>query len=269
MKMLYSAFRFSLAIPLIAGFAEANTYTYVPIPVAGNNIQTGLISTFPTGVFNANNALATPFNIAGNGNTNCGPGGSAACNFYDGFGFSGSGNSITLNVSVASPTDGYTLMNAYTPAATTLATVQFIGTGGVSETFDLVGGSDIRDFYQGEFVNTLTNGVAGVNALNAFSCVNPATCLGAGGTGNVNTGLSGDYVVDEQDYSLGTAFAGQTLTQIVITDVYNGSDPILLGVTVGDITPSSGIPEPSSVLLVGLAMPALGFCLARRRSRKA
>lgn len=76
--------------------------TNVGIPVANNHIQTGLIST--TSPFTANNALATPFNIVGNGNTNCSPAGNAACNFYGGFGFSGSGNSITFNVLVANPT---------------------------------------------------------------------------------------------------------------------------------------------------------------------
>ncbi len=266
MNISRSARKAAFTLPLLAALATAaSTYTYVAIPVANNNIQTGLISTVPTGAFTAGNALATPFNIVGNGSTNCGPAGTAACNFYDGFGFSGAGNSITLNVSIANPTDVYTLMNAYDPAGTTLATVQFIGTGGASETFALIGGSDIRDFYQGSFVNSLTNGVAGVTAENAFTCVRPTNCLGAGGTGNVNTGLDGTYVVDEQDFSLDSAFAGQTLTQIIITDTHNGSDPILMGVTVGSGTSTTSVPEPTTLLLVGMSI--VGFGLARRHRK--
>ena len=66
---------------LIAGAqaAKADVYTSVAIPTS-NDIQTGLINTFPTGTFTANNALATPFDIPASGN-----------NFYDGFGLSGAG----------------------------------------------------------------------------------------------------------------------------------------------------------------------------------
>jgi hypothetical protein len=72
-------------------------------------------------------------------------------------------------------------------------------------------------------------------------------------------------LIDEQDFELGSAFAGQTLTQIVITDTYNGSDPILLGATVGSqpLT-TSATPEPSSLLLLGTGLA--GFAgMARRK----
>jgi uncharacterized protein (TIGR03437 family) len=230
-----------LLLTVLPKFSTATVLTPVAIPTT-NNIQTGLYSSFPVGVFTANNTLATPFNIPATPGT-CGPSGNAPCNFYDGFGTSGSGKSITINVSIESPTDIYTLINAYSPPpGVQLATIQFVGTGGVSLTFPLIGGQDIRDFFQGAYVNSLTNGVTGVNALNAFSCSNPSTCLGAGGTGNVQTGLQGEYVADEQDFSLGLAFAGHTLTQIIITDTNNGSVPILLGITAAsEGTPSINV----------------------------
>jgi hypothetical protein len=49
-----------LLAPVLSG---ASGYTFVAIP-ANNCIQTGLISTFPEGMFLAANQLATPFNIA-------------------------------------------------------------------------------------------------------------------------------------------------------------------------------------------------------------
>jgi hypothetical protein len=247
----------ALGLGFLAGIAQAESFTYVSTP-ANDNIQNVLISTFPTGNFTANNPLATPFSI-----------GSGATNFYDGFGLAGAGNSITMDVSVFNPTDVYTLMSATYPASTELASIQFIGTGGADVTYQLIGGSDIRDYYQGSFVNTLNNTVLGVNALNAFTCNDPSNCLGGAGsgsdtgTGNVNTGLTGNYLIDEQDFELGSAFAGQTLTQIVITDTHNGSDPILLGATVGsEPLTTSATPEPSSLLL--LCTGLVGFASVAR-----
>jgi hypothetical protein len=217
--------------------AQATDFTYVTIP-ANNNIQTALFNTFPTGTFIANNALATPFNIPSAAGK-CEPSGASPCNYYDGFGFLGSGKSITMDISIASPTDVYTLMNGYKPAVgQQLATIQFVGSGGVSLTFPLIGGHDIRDYnHSGIWANSLTNGITGVKALNAFACTDPTNCIDG-------TGVPANLVVDEQHFSLGTAFAGQTLTQIIITDTYNGSNPILLGVTVGSA--SAGIPAIAS-----------------------
>jgi hypothetical protein len=176
-----------------------------------------------------------------------------------------------MNVSVFNPTDVYTLMSATYPAATELASIQFIGTGGADVTYQLIGGSDIRDYYEGSFVNTLNNTVSGVNALNAFTCNDPSNCLGGAGsgsdtgTGNVNNGLTGNYLIDEQDFSLAGAFAGQTLTQIIITDTQNGSDPILLGATVGSQPLNTGAtPEPSSLLLLGTGLVVFAG-MARRK----
>ncbi len=252
MRMLRFATWATLGLLLLVGTARADDFTYVPITsVANNNIQTGLISTFPTGIITADNVLATPFDIPSTGS-----------NFYDGF--SGAGSSIVLDVSVADPTNVFTLMNAYDPAATELATVEFVGTGGTSITFELVGGSDIRDFYQGMFVNSLSNSTAGVAALNAYTCTQPTNCAGAGGSGSVTDGLNGTYVVDEQDFDLGSTFEGQTLTEIIITDTYGGSTPILLGVTV-ESGSSANAPEPSSLGMLSLGVVALfGFALVGR-----
>ncbi len=239
-----------VGLAMLARLALALDYTYVPIPGDGN-IQTQLISTIPTGIFTANNALATPFSISA-APGQCGPTGTSPCNALA-FGLSQSGQSVTLTVSVANATDVYTLMNALMPPpGAQIATIKFVGSQGASLTFPLIAGQDIRDYYQGAFADTLTNGIPGVEALNALTCVDPASCLGSGGTGNVQTGNRGTYVADEQHFSLGTTFLGQTLTQIIITDTYNGAAPVLLGVTVGSlgqpsITPGGVVPIDSPV----------------------
>jgi pimeloyl-ACP methyl ester carboxylesterase len=244
MNSVYRKFRGSMLCLAMAIAAAAvlsaqngsSGYRYVTIP-ASNSIQEDLIDTFPLGTFTANNQLATLFEIPSTPNT-CGYNGLGPCNYYDAFGFDGAGQSITIDVSIPNVAHVFTLMNAYTPVAgQQLATIEFFGSNGATETFPLVAGQDIRDFYQGSFANTLTNGIPGVNAVNAFSCVDPATCLGGGGTGNVTTGAAGTYVIDEQQFSLSPAFLTQNLVKIVITDTYDGSDPILLGITTDQGTP--------------------------------
>ena len=172
------------------------------------NIQANLIKEFPTGYYVATNALATPFQIAADSNGK---------NFND-------TGTVTINTSVKSTYHVYTLMNAYAPGSGTVASVEFIGDGGADQVFTLAGSVGIRDFYQGIHANNIN----GTTTQNAYLI---SGVQDAGGSGNVNTGLVGNYVVDEQDYTLGAAFLTQTLTQIKVNGAGNGT-PILLGVTV-------------------------------------
>jgi hypothetical protein len=209
---------------------RADEYTFVAIP-ENNCIQTNLISTFPVGYFVAANLLATPFNIPAAPGT-CGFTSAGPCNFNDALGGNGLGKSLPIDVAIPHATHVFTLMNAYAPTAgAPIAIIQFFGSRGATQTFPLIAGQNIRDFYHGSFANTLSNGIPGAHAVNAFHCDDPNTCLGAGGTGNVTTGSPGLYVVDEQAFTLKPEFAVQTLVRITITDTHNGSTPILLGIT--------------------------------------
>jgi len=125
-------------------------------------------------------------------------------------------------------------MNAYgPPAGVQIGTIEFVGSRGATRTFPLMAGQKIRDFYHGQFANTLNNGIPGVYALNAFHCVDPTNCLGSAGTKDVYTGSLGTYVVDEQEFILGAELASQALVRIVITNTNDASSvPILLGITV-------------------------------------
>jgi|HubBroStandDraft_1064217.scaffolds.fasta_scaffold04873_4 hypothetical protein len=217
-------------IPFCPVLLGASQYTFVAIP-ANNSIQTNLISPFPEGMFTAANEFATPFFIA-LAPTGCGFTGTGVCNFFDAFGTNGSGQSITFNLALPHVTHVFTLMNAYSPAVgAEIATIQFVGSGGATQTFPLVAGRNIRDFYHGSFANTLVNGIPGVHAVNAFHCVDPSECLGGGGTGDVDTGYAGLYVVDEQEFTLSPELVSQALVRIVVTDTHDGSVPILLGLT--------------------------------------
>jgi hypothetical protein len=73
-----------------------------------------------------------------------------------------------------------------------------------------------------------------------------------------HTGL-GTYVLDEQTFDLGATFAGQTLTEIILTDTHNGSDPILLGATVESPGATTATPEPATLTLLGLGALGLGL----------
>ncbi len=215
----------TLPDPLAVSGNAKLTARYVKIPVT-NSIQDDLISTFPVGIFKPKHgSFSIPSKPKKCGYSDVGP-----CNFYDGF--SGSAAQITMKTSIAKPTTAYTLMNAYSPQPNQqLATIEFVGSGGAKVTFALIAGKDIRDFYDGDFADTLSNGVPGVVARNVFHCTDPKTCLGGGGTGNVHTGEQGKYRIDEQQYTL-SALKGQTLKKVIVTDTYSGSTPILLGLTI-------------------------------------
>jgi hypothetical protein len=244
---------FALAtISLAVAAQAANASTFTPISFTGNSdIQTNLISTFPTGPYTpSNNSFGAPFSIP------VGP------NNYNAI--SNNGTQLTITTSVFDVTNVFTLMNAYSPSpGDQIASVQFIATGGVSETFDLVAGTNIRDFYQGSFANTIN----GTTTQNAFSCNDPSSCLGGGGTGDVTSGEQGNYVIDEQDFVLNAAFASQTLTTIVITNTSTeGGTPIVLGVTAADIT-ASATPLPAALPLFAGGLGALGL-FGWRKKRK-
>jgi hypothetical protein len=213
------------------------------------NLQSLLQADYPSGIFTPSNGLGASFNITSDLNGN---------NFEQLSGTNGqlfSPGSFTVNVGVAGVTDAYTLMNAYAPTSgATLTTVEFIGSAGADQTFTLVNGVDVRDYFQGSFANTI-NGTTTQQAFSVF---------GAGNVGGL-TGVVGTFVLDEQHFALNSAFATQTLEDIVYT--YSGAEgtPILAGVSVVTI---SSVPEPSSVTLMGLgAAVVMGAAWRRRRAR--
>jgi hypothetical protein len=223
------------------GASSSATYTEITNFTKTNDIQTHLISQVPTGTFTTSNSFATPFTI----------------NVGQNYGESNLGT-VTAVVDLSNVTDVYTLMNAYSPTpGATLGTLTFNFADGSSQVETLIAGASVRDFCQTVWANTLT----APNAENAFTFTNTRD---GGGNGNVQTGIYGTYVVDEQDWSVGDS---STLlnVQLSTTSTYNltsgGSGPgtpILLGLTV-----AQSVPEPASlgILLLG-SIEIIG---ARRR----
>ena len=191
------------ALVAASGPARAD-FTFITDFAKNGNLQ-ALQSTYPGGIFNPSNGLGASFNITSDANGN---------NFEQLSGSNGqlfSPGSFTVNVGVAGVTDVYTLMNAYAPTSgATLTTVEFVGSAGADQTFTLVNGVDVRDYFQGSFANTIN----GTTTQQAFSVFGP------GYVGGVN-GVVGTFVLDEQHFALNSAFATQTLQQIVYT--YSGA----------------------------------------------
>ncbi|MFY9647848.1 MAG: hypothetical protein WAK29_21900 [Terriglobales bacterium] len=112
--------------------------------------------------------------------------------------------SITIPVNVAKVKTVYTLMNTgWGSTQSGLLSVTFTGSGGATWTFDPIGGTNIRDYNNGSFTNTI-------------ACHLPA---GVGKSATINAWVNGDgQRLDMQVYELPAAFRTQTLVSVTITD---------------------------------------------------
>jgi hypothetical protein len=128
---------------------------------------------------------------------------------YTAAGGGGGEVSVTIPVKVKHVQTVYTLMNSIWGSADAgLLSITFTGSNGVTWTYDPVEGSDLRDFNNGSYINTID-------------------CLIAGGlsqVGTVTAFSNGEgQRLDMQIYELPASFQGQTLESITITDNGNTS----------------------------------------------
>jgi energy-converting hydrogenase Eha subunit E len=126
--------------------------------------------------------------------------------------------------------------------------VQFVGSAGASQTFTLVGNSDIRDYNNWVWTNTI-NGTTAQTWWTNNQNPNP---------------FDQTHRWDAQVFSLNAAFATQTLTDIVITAGAAGpnySQPMLAALNVE----VAAVPEPSAALL--FLAGAASLALMRRRNQ--
>jgi hypothetical protein len=138
----------------------------------------------------------------------------------------GSGTvSITIPVNVAKVKTVYTLMNTYWGSTQSgLLSVTFTGSNGATWTFNPVGGTNIRDYNQGSYADTIV-------------CQLPG---GVGQSATINAWVNGEgQRLDEQVFELPAAFKTQTLVSITITDSGNANEQrsFLAALTVSTLVP--------------------------------
>jgi hypothetical protein len=154
-----------------------------------------------------------------------------------------------IPLSVFGATTIYTLMNsAFGVDGANIATVEFTGTNGAFASFDLIEGNNIRDHFNGFFVNTVSDpSIVTVN----YPPVNEP----------------GDVRLDRQTFILPAAFATETLTQI--TFIGNSPDDNFLNgqafLAAATVATPAVVPEPTATALLGIALIAAFFFLQRRR----
>jgi hypothetical protein len=156
--------------------------------------------------------------------------------------------SLDIPVNVFGVTKAYTIANTiFGVSGATVGTVEFVGSGGNQFVVPLVEGKNIRDHFDGQFNNVID----GVTAVPAFDA----------GPGQAR--------LDMQVFTLPSAFANETLTDIRFTSA--GGDPagipFLVAATVA--TPGGGggaaVPVPGAMLLVAIGATVVG-ALRRRRA---
>ncbi len=127
-------------------------------------------------------------------------------------------SSFDIPVSIADPTEVYTLINsAYGEFGDLVGAVEFEATGGLVYTVDLVEGQNIRDHNNDGYNNAIGQGALGT------------TYLGTASFGG------GQVRLDEQGFVLPAAFQSATLTDIILLGYGNvpAGEPFLAAATVG------------------------------------
>ncbi len=122
----------------------------------------------------------------------------------------GAGHSVDIPVNIAGATAVDTLINsAAGENGANAGTIEFRGTGGADVTFNLVEGTNIRDYNNDGYNNTIASGT-------------PSLSYG-----------NGQVRLDMQTFVLPSAFANGRLTDIIFSDtggIPNG-DPFLAAAT--------------------------------------
>jgi hypothetical protein len=157
----------------------------------------------------------------------------------------------TLTANVADATAIYFLVAAYNGQS---INVSLAGTSGATRTFSNI---FIPDFNGGGDRNTIDGDVS-------LETVFRVTSVGAGGTGNSETGAFNTYYLYQLGLRLGPSFAGQGLASATLSA--NGFNPLLLGATVlSPDAPASDVPEPATW---GLMLAGFGLVGAASRTRR-
>jgi hypothetical protein len=165
---------------------------------------------------------------------------------------SSTGMTADLQTDIYGATSVATLMNTfYGQLGSAAVTVEFKGSAGADETFTLIGGTDIRDYNNWVWTNSINGTTTQEWWTNNFS----------------PTSQDQTHRLDAQLFTLAASFATQTLTDIVFTAGTSGvnySEPMLSAV---DVTTAAAVPEPASAALIAAALGCLLIAARRPSSR--
>jgi hypothetical protein len=191
--------------------AQADTYTTLTLPTLNADLRTSLGGSAYVPLFpSVQNWTGVPFQLS------VSPAGNTS--FIDGV--------LDIPVGVFGVTSAYTLINsAFGTFGANNGSVEFFGSSAYHKV-DLIQGQNIRDYLN----NVFNNVIDGVSAVPAF--------------------VDGWARLDQQNFTLPAAFAGETLVSIRFTGLNLGNPGGIAFINAATVAVATPVPEPASALLL-------------------
>lgn len=226
-----------IASMALASLASAGSFTTVNVADYVNSSVQFNPATFPTGSTDGNQGAGIPFEISlyngsvGNWSATPGQQNNPAVDVLD------------VKVNAPGNETFYALLNnGFGTPGLNEYDLTFKATNGASVTFQSIGGVDTRDYNQNYFTNTISG-----STVPWF---------------NNDLGQR----IDMREFTLPASFAGDTISDFVITQTSPGDNALFWGLTYGT-GPATATPEPISVLLSGIGLLTIGVVGVKRRAR--